>query len=75
VYQVLSEYLSERSFSRVVYVGDGSGDLHPCLMDDTIVFARKNYALHKLLDERGRKCFTWESERDLETLFEKHLLL
>jgi pyridoxal phosphate phosphatase PHOSPHO2 len=68
---VLEAYAAEHNISDVWYVGDGGGDLHPCLLP--VVkhrIARRDYALAKLLTSRGVDHHTWETPAELAAVFD-----
>uniref|UniRef100_K3WZN6 Uncharacterized protein n=1 Tax=Globisporangium ultimum (strain ATCC 200006 / CBS 805.95 / DAOM BR144) TaxID=431595 RepID=K3WZN6_GLOUD len=80
--QILDKILSERRFSHVLYVGDGTGDFCPStrLSPNDVVFARandadgKSYGLLKKLqanqDKVAAKVVPWSSGEDIYNQFD-----
>ncbi|WP_341848882.1 hypothetical protein, partial [Vibrio parahaemolyticus] len=52
---------------RVVYVGDGRGDVCPCVHVECVekIFARDDYALHEGLKKRGIQHTVWKDAQHL----------
>ena len=70
--ELLAQYNGTRP--RIVYVGDGGGDLCPCLrlrseLGD-VCCARKDYKLSRELERRGRAQRTWVDAAALLAIFE-----
>jgi 2,3-diketo-5-methylthio-1-phosphopentane phosphatase len=66
---ILAQYLENRKFSHIFYVGDGRGDFHPCLRTSVTPFARQGYPLQKKLDEAQIEHHVWENSVELTRLF------
>jgi 2-hydroxy-3-keto-5-methylthiopentenyl-1-phosphate phosphatase len=68
---IINPTVQEACQGNVFYVGDGGGDLHPCLLP--VVkhrIARRDYALAKLLASRGLEHHTWETPAELAAVFD-----
>lgn len=74
---VLQQLVCEKKYSRVVYLGDGHGDVCPCLSlsDNDVVFAREGYPLAKELQKSkkggGMKASLHTLDFATEILYEK----
>lgn len=76
--RALDEYIASAALTKgvpnvIAYVGDGGGDLHPCLRDGCLRFARDGYALAKALQERDLPRTTWKGAEDLRENMMKQL--
>jgi 2-hydroxy-3-keto-5-methylthiopentenyl-1-phosphate phosphatase len=72
--RVLREYLEAKlqPFDRIVYIGDGSGDICPCLNPAVgLVFAKERLALSKEPKLEG-KLVAWADAKDLQSKFREH---